>query len=124
MPTYEYHCNICASNFDTRQKFSEAPLDLCPHGHAGVRRVIGAASIIFKGSGWYIKDSKAGNGSVAKPSSASDGKDASTEGKEKSDESAATNKAESSAKGDAKSDAPKGESNKSESNKSGKSEAA
>lgn len=61
MPTYEYFCDQCASPFDAVQKFSDDPLTDCPQGHPGVRRVFRPAGIIFKGSGWYIKDSKNGS---------------------------------------------------------------
>lgn len=59
MPTYEYYCETCNKRFDAFQKFSDAPLDACPEGHAPVRRVFSPAGIIFKGSGWYSTDSKA-----------------------------------------------------------------
>ena len=59
MPTYEYFCEQCDDHFEAVQRFSDAPLTACPTGHNTVRRVIRPAGIIFKGSGWYIKDSKA-----------------------------------------------------------------
>lgn len=59
MPTYVYHCDECNDEFEAHQKFSDDPLTQCPEGHEGVRRVYKPANIIFKGSGWYIKDSKA-----------------------------------------------------------------
>jgi putative FmdB family regulatory protein len=58
MPTYAYFCEACNQQFDAFQKFSDAPLTVCPHGHPSVRRVFTPAGIIFKGSGWYSTDSK------------------------------------------------------------------
>lgn len=59
MPTYVYHCSRCGSDFEVRRKFSDPPLVRCLEGHEEIRRVFTPAGIIFKGSGWYIKDSKA-----------------------------------------------------------------
>jgi putative FmdB family regulatory protein len=92
MPTYEYYCEQCANNFDAVQKFSEAPLEVCPQGHTGVRRVFRPAGIIFKGSGWYIKDSKADT-PAAKSSSAAEKK---SKGGESSDSSSKSEPVESS----------------------------
>jgi putative FmdB family regulatory protein len=73
MPTYVYHCDTCDTNFEKFQKFSEDPLQVCPEGHEGVRRVITPSAIIFKGSGWYITDSKSGsNGGSATSTPPSD----------------------------------------------------
>jgi putative FmdB family regulatory protein len=101
MPTYEYYCEQCADNFEAFQKFVEAPLEVCPQGHAGVRRVFKPAGIIFKGSGWYIKDSRADTPAV-KSATAKENKDKSGEGSSDSDsksepksESAKTPKSES-----------------------------
>jgi putative FmdB family regulatory protein len=69
MPTYQYRCKTCGHNFDVFQKFSEEPLTTCPECGGEVRRVLQPAGIIFKGSGWYIKDSKSGAGSTAGESS-------------------------------------------------------
>jgi len=58
MPTYEYHCDACAHNFDEFQSMSDKPLKKCPQcGKPKLRRVFGAgAAIIFKGSGFYQTD--------------------------------------------------------------------
>ena len=73
MPTYVYHCDTCNTNFEKFQKFSEEPLTECPQGHDGVRRVITPSAIIFKGSGWYITDSKSGsNGGSATATTSTD----------------------------------------------------
>jgi putative FmdB family regulatory protein len=70
MPTYVYYCEACDNQFEAFQKFSDDPLHICPKGHEGVRRVFTPAGIIFKGSGWYIKDSKSesSNGQRSKSS--------------------------------------------------------
>ena len=81
MPTYVYRCAECG-DFEAVQKFSDDPLTICPQGHSGIKRVITPAGIIFKGSGWYIKDSKA-NGNTTGSSSSQ--KSEKSEGGEKSD---------------------------------------
>lgn len=59
MPTYVYHCESCDSNFEKMQKFSDDPLTSCECGAEGtVRRVLQPVGIVFKGSGWYITDSR------------------------------------------------------------------
>jgi putative FmdB family regulatory protein len=57
MPTYEYECLSCGSNFDAFQKMSESALDKCVKCQGSVRRVVsGGSGVIFKGSGFYITD--------------------------------------------------------------------
>ncbi|MCX8013251.1 MAG: zinc ribbon domain-containing protein, partial [Rectinema sp.] len=59
MPTYEYECRACSHSFEAFQSMSEAPLRTCPVCGGEVRRLIGGGTgIIFKGSGFYITDSK------------------------------------------------------------------
>ncbi len=58
MPTYEYACDSCGHRFDVRQSFSDDPIRDCPVCHASVRRVVYPSGVIFKGSGWYINDSR------------------------------------------------------------------
>jgi putative FmdB family regulatory protein len=68
MPTYVYGCDTCSHRFEIFQKFSDAPLTDCPACGARVRKIFQPAGIVFKGSGWYYTDSRAGkssNGSSA-----------------------------------------------------------
>ena len=60
MPTYEYECRICNHLFDRRQKFDDEPVAMCPKCGGKSRRVINSVPIIFKGSGFYITDSRKG----------------------------------------------------------------
>ena len=62
MPTYSYQCDNCGHVFEQFQKFSEDPITLCSNcSKETVRRVIHPAGIIFKGSGWYVTDSRSKN---------------------------------------------------------------
>ncbi len=69
MPIYEYACGSCGHHFEARQKFSDDPIAKCPECGQTVRRVFHPAGIIFKGSGFYINDSR-GNGNNSSSSSA------------------------------------------------------
>ncbi|CAA9543389.1 MAG: hypothetical protein AVDCRST_MAG70-302 [uncultured Thermomicrobiales bacterium] len=85
MPTYSYRCDTCGHQFDQFQKFSEAALTECPVCEAAIRRVIHPVGVVFKGSGWYINDSRKPGPDESKPSSgkSDNGKDG---GKVKADD--------------------------------------
>lgn len=72
MPVYQYRRED-GSTFEVRQKFTDDPLTIDPATGQHVVRVIQAAGVIFKGSGFYINDSKtaskASTTSVAKKDS-------------------------------------------------------
>src|SRR5262249_53668857 len=57
MPLYTYRRED-GSTFDYRQKFVDEPLTVDPVTGQHVVRVVQAAGIIFKGSGFYVNDSK------------------------------------------------------------------
>lgn len=65
MPTYAYRCEKCGVEFERFQKFSEKPLTKCPECKGKVRRVPQAAGVVFKGSGWYITDSKSASSATS-----------------------------------------------------------
>ena len=73
MPTYEYECTSCGKNFDVFQSMSDDPISTCPTcGGAVKRRINGGTGIIFKGSGFYVNDSrKPAASSAAAPSEGS-----------------------------------------------------
>jgi putative FmdB family regulatory protein len=58
MPIYSYQCEKCGTRFDRLQKFTDKPLTRCPECRGQVKRLIQPVGIVFKGSGWYITDSK------------------------------------------------------------------
>ncbi len=58
MPMYTYQCDECGVRFDRLQSFSAKPLTTCPECRGHVHRLIQPAGIVFKGSGWYITDSR------------------------------------------------------------------
>src|SRR4029450_707481 len=56
MPLYEYQCETCAHRFEVIQKFSDAPIAVCPKCGGPVVKLLSSPAIQFKGSGWYITD--------------------------------------------------------------------
>ena len=63
MPTYTYHCDNCGIRFDQYQKFSEAPLTVCPEcGEPTLRKVYQPVGIVFKGKGFYATDNRSPSG--------------------------------------------------------------
>lgn len=81
MPTYEYQCVSCGHRFEKFQSFSAEPIKECPVCGEPVKKVIAPAGIIFKGSGWYITDSKKTN--TAAPASSAEKKNGSEGSTEK-----------------------------------------
>ena len=73
MPTYVYGCDTCGHGFEIFQKFQDAPLIECPQCGARIRRIFQPAGIVFKGSGWYSKDSRASSQADTKNGSGENG---------------------------------------------------
>ncbi|MFO7960758.1 MAG: FmdB family zinc ribbon protein [Nitriliruptoraceae bacterium] len=61
MPTYEYACRACGEHLEVVQSFRDDPLSECPACQGQLRKVFSAAGIIFKGSGWHVKDYASSN---------------------------------------------------------------
>lgn len=79
MPTYQYACTECGEQLEMVQKFTDEPLTVCPACNGRLRKVFSPVGIVFKGSGFYRTDSRAGNGakdgktSTSEPASAGSG---------------------------------------------------
>ncbi len=69
MPTYHYRSSDCGHSFDFFQKFADDPLVSCPECEGTIRRIPQPVGVVFKGSGWYINDSRNAKSSTssAKP---------------------------------------------------------
>ena len=97
MPTYVYACDTCGTQFEQFQSFKDEPLRTCPSCAGAVRRVFQPVGIVFKGSGWYITDSrKSASASVNGDDSAAKGE--STSKSESASKSESTGKNESTSK--------------------------
>ncbi len=91
MPTYHYRCAACENRFDAFQKFSEDPLTDCPECGGSVKRVIQPVGVVFKGSGWYINDSRK---APAESSTESSAKSSETKASDKADKAKSTDSTE------------------------------
>ena len=59
MPTYVYECKTCEHRFEIFQSFSAEPLRTCPEcSTVALRKVLFPAGVVFKGSGFYVNDSR------------------------------------------------------------------
>ena len=59
MPIYEYECEKCACRFELKRRFDEDEgSPCCPQCKGKVRRLFSPTAIIFKGSGFYVTDSR------------------------------------------------------------------
>jgi putative FmdB family regulatory protein len=99
LPLYDYQCRACQKVTEVRHGFKEPYTGACPEcGATNLARIFNPAPILFKGSGFYVTDSRKSSGS-GDPASKSD----------------APAKTDAAPKGDApkadapKADAPKGE---------------
>jgi putative FmdB family regulatory protein len=73
VPTYQYVCTNPDGKheFELVQSFTDAPAQECPVCGTTVRKVYGSVGVVFKGSGFYRTDSRAGSKADAKASSSS-----------------------------------------------------
>ncbi len=61
MPTYQYVCTSCETPLEVVQSFSDPSLTECPACDGGkLRKVFSAVGVVFKGSGFYRTDNRAG----------------------------------------------------------------
>ena len=76
MPIYEYRCDN-GHLIERFQRMSDAPLETCDECGAGLRKVLSAVAIHFKGSGFHNTDYGRGKAAkaegVAESKSSSDG---------------------------------------------------
>ena len=74
MPIYEYECTSCPSRFELKQGFHDNDPVCCPRCGAKARRRFSSVPIIFKGSGFYVTDSRSSQSSTLSASSTEDAK--------------------------------------------------
>jgi putative FmdB family regulatory protein len=58
MPTYEYACKKCGERLEVMQSFSDKPLTRHKTCGGELQKVYHPAGLIFKGSGFYVTDSR------------------------------------------------------------------
>ena len=104
MPTYVYACDSCGNQFERFQSFKDEPLQTCPSCASAVRRVFQPVGIVFKGSGWYVTDSRKSNSATVSGDDSA-GKAEKVPAGDNSAKSETNSDAKSEAKSEAKSDA-------------------
>lgn len=105
MPTYDYKCLACDTQFEKFQGITAPAIDECPECGGKVKRLIGAgAGLIFKGSGFYITDyrsegykesAKKDKSSSSDKSTSSDKGDSSDKGEKKEKKSKTSSESKS-----------------------------
>jgi putative FmdB family regulatory protein len=93
LPLYEYQCRSCHKTADVRHGFKETFDGKCEHCGGEMARVYSPAGIVFKGSGFYLTDSRkaaeaavtsanktssTGDGGSATPAASSEGSSSTT----------------------------------------------
>jgi putative FmdB family regulatory protein len=95
MPTYEYACPDCESEFEVEQRITEDPLKSCPKCRSRrIKRLISRTFFTLKGGGWYADGYASNNaGKRGGGDSASSG---ASEGSSKTDAASSSKKADAS----------------------------
>ena len=87
MPLYDYACTKCGRTHEVRHGFDESYDQPCEVCGGPLRRVFNPAPVLFKGSGFYVTDSRrsaAGKPEKPKEEAAAPKSDASKGGEPKS----------------------------------------
>lgn len=71
MPLYDYQCSKCQHVVEVRHGFNDTYAEACPACGGELKRLINPAPIIFKGSGFYVTDSRKSTGDSSGSSSSS-----------------------------------------------------
>jgi putative FmdB family regulatory protein len=95
LPTYGYQCKDCKHEFSVFQSMKDDAISVCPECEGSVKRLLYPVGIVFKGSGWYINDSRKPDPSESTGSSAVDPKSDSKASESKSGDSSDSSKPES-----------------------------
>jgi len=67
MPKYLYQSLASGEYFEFEQRFQDKAYTHHPETGEPLKRLITAPAVIFKGSGWYAKDSKSSTKPESKP---------------------------------------------------------
>ena len=100
MPTYEYACKDCGERFEVVQSFTDDPLQTCETCKGRLRKIFSASGIIFKGSGYYVTDTRGGESSSSGSGSNGSSKESAKDSSKESTSTEGSSKSES--KGDSK----------------------
>ena len=74
VPTYEYRCDSCRRRYERRENFSAPSTHACDRcGKGTATRILHAPTVVFKGSGFYVNDSRKSESVSSKSSGDSTG---------------------------------------------------
>jgi putative FmdB family regulatory protein len=98
VPTYQYVCTNPEDKheFEVVQSFSDPSVTECPQCGSPVRKVYGSVGVVFKGSGFYRTDSRAGSSSGGSSSGTAAKKESSSESSSSSTSSSSSSSTSSS----------------------------
>jgi putative FmdB family regulatory protein len=65
MPLYDYQCSKCQHVVEVRHGFNDTYTEACPACGGELKRIISPAPVIFKGSGFYVTDSRKPSGETS-----------------------------------------------------------
>jgi len=102
MPTYEYRCAKCGKHLEVYQSFSEEPLTKHEKCGGKLTKVLSAAGIVLKGSGFYKTDNRSSGSKKSAAKKESDSS-SSSESKSESKSDSSSSSSSSSPSSDAKS---------------------
>lgn len=71
MPIYEYRCQSCAKELEVLVRNGKEPEE-CPECQGKLARKMSRAGVIFKGSGFYVTDSRGSNSGGSEKKATSD----------------------------------------------------
>ncbi len=94
MPTYQYQCTECGELLEIQQSFTDDALTECPVCEGRLRKVFNAVGVVFKGSGFYVNDSRSKKTTASTDTESS--KPAKADKADKADKAAATTSSDSS----------------------------
>ena len=69
MPTYVYRCAKCGEQIEAFQSFADAPLKKHDECGGKLTKVLSAAGIVLKGSGFYKTDNRSSSKAASKEKS-------------------------------------------------------
>ncbi len=70
MPLYDYRCASCGHVAEVRHGFNDTHDAPCEKCGGAMSRVFNPAPVVFKGSGFYVTDSRGGSSGDSKGDSA------------------------------------------------------
>jgi putative FmdB family regulatory protein len=106
VPTYSYACTECGNRFDAVQAFTDDALHECPKCSGRLRKLFGSVGVVFKGSGFYRTDSRAGSVASSSNGDKTGEKKKSSASTESSSDTSSPSKSGSKSSKESKSSAP------------------